>query len=204
VKPCALLFLCVTVGAGSQAGPPDRRLTIRLYDYAGIAPATLERARHAARRVLLDAGIDAGWEQCRTSNSEARRDASCVQDAGAHVIQLRIHPKEMAKKLTKRGIELGYSIPLEQGYGIIAGVYWDRTATVARERGLDLHVLLGHTMAHEVGHLLLGSNSHAARGITRPNWGDREVRLAVTGILGFTEEQAERMRAQVRARLGGD
>jgi hypothetical protein len=108
----------------------------------------------------------------------------------------------MAKKLTSRGIEFGYAIPLENGYGIIAGVYLDRTADMARAIGADLHVVLGHTMAHEIGHLLIGTNSHAGRGIMRPAWGDREVHLAKTGALGFTREQAVKMQAQVKTRLG--
>lgn len=207
VKPTTLFLFFSTLTVASQAVEPDRiptdrPLTIRLYDYTGITPGTLERAREEAGRVLARAGVRVRWEQCRTSEGETHQDASCTQRAGAHVIQLRIHPKEMAKKLTKRGIEFGYSIPLETGHGVIAGVYLDRTATMARELGLDLHVVLGHTMAHEIGHLLLGSNSHAKRGIMRPTWGDREVRLATTGILGFTSAQAERMQAQAAARLG--
>ncbi len=178
-----------------------QQLTIRVYDYAGIEPTTLERTRREASRVLATAGIELRWEQCRTSEKEASQDASCTQRAGAHVIQLRIHPREMAKKLTSRSIEFGYSIPLENSFGFIAGVYLDRTDDVARSLGLDLHVMLGHTIAHEIGHLLLGTNSHAKKGVMRPTWGDREVRLANTGVLGFTEAQARRMLLQVACRL---
>jgi hypothetical protein len=67
--------------------------------------------------------------------------------------------------------------------------------------GLDAEVVLAHTMAHEIGHLLLGSNSHASQGIMRPTWDERDIHLAKTGVLGFTDAQAERMQAQVTARL---
>jgi hypothetical protein len=35
----------------------------------------------------------------------------------------------------------------------------------------------------------------------RPTWGARDIHLAKTGVLGFTDAQAERMQAQVAARL---
>ena len=209
MKSTAPFFLCLSLCSASQAAEPATlpakgQLTIRLYDYTGMRPKALDRARQEADRVLAAAGIEARWEQCRTSEADGDRDASCAQRAGVHVIQLRIHPKDMAKKLAKRGIEFGYSIPLEDGFGVIAGVYLDRTGMMAKSLGLDLHVVLGHTMAHEIGHLLLGSNSHAKRGVMRPTWNDREVHLAKTGVLGFTDAQGERMRKQVVARLGGE
>ena len=207
MKLAAPIFLGLTLSLGAQATAPGAiseasHLTIRLYDYTGVAPRALDRARDEANRVLAAAGVAVRWEQCRTSEDETNKDASCAQRAAAHVIQFRIHPEDMAKKLTSRGIEFGYAIPLENGYGIIAGVYLDRTADMARAIGADLHVVLGHTMAHEIGHLLIGTNSHAGRGIMRPTWDDREVHLAKTGALGFTREQAVTMQAQVKARLG--
>ena len=206
MKLTQLYFLCLIPFVTSQSAQrPDlasvSRLTVRLYDYADIEPKMIERTCGEASRVLFSAGIAILWEQCRTSAKDTNQDASCAQRAGAHVIQLRIHPREMAKKLTKRGIEFGYSIPLENGFGIIAGVYVDRTREMARSLGLDLHVVLGHLIAHEIGHLLLGTNSHAKTGVMRPTWRDREVRLAVTGVLGFTEAQAQEMQAQVALRI---
>ncbi len=187
--------------ARGPRSPSERLLTIRVYDYTELRPSALERARREASRVLAEAGIGVRWEQCRTSDTETNQDESCAQRAGAHVIQLRVHPREMSKKLTTRSIEFGYSVPLEKGFGIIAGVYSDRTNEMVRSLGLDLHVVLGHTMAHEIGHLLLGTNSHAKEGVMRPKWGDREVRLASIGLLGFTEAQARRMQEQVGRRL---
>jgi len=180
---------------------PAGQLTIRIYDYAELHPKQLARTRQVASRLLAAAGIDVRWEQCRTSDKDQNQDASCTQRAGANVIQLRIHPSKMSKKLTSRSVEFGYSIPLEDGFGIIAGVYLERTSRTAKSLGLGLHVMLGHTIAHEIGHLLLGTNSHAKTGVMRPTWGDRDVRLANTGRLGFTEAQARQMQDQVARRI---
>jgi hypothetical protein len=80
-------------------------------------------------------------------------------------------------------------------------LYLDRILDFAQLMGLDAEIVLGHTMAHEIGHLLLGSKNHASQGIMRPTWGARDIHLAKTGVLGFTDAQAERMQAQVAARL---
>jgi hypothetical protein len=62
----------------------------------------------------------------------------------------------------------------------------------------DWHVglarVLGHVMAHELGHLLLGSNAHSRQGIMCPNWHAGELRLASMGGLLFSEEQGRFMR----------
>jgi hypothetical protein len=71
----------------------------------------------------------------------------------------------------------------------------------------DCHVslagVLAHVMAHEVGHLLLGTNAHSPTGIMRPSWQARELRSIIMGTLLFTSEQAGSMQAKlsdVRAR----
>jgi hypothetical protein len=197
----ALAFCAGLPAADSTASAPKRELSIRVYNYTTSEPNLLLRAHRQATEVLQKAGIHPRWEQCRTSDAESNKDSSCTQPVGPHLIQLRIHSREMAKRATKRSVEFGYAVPLTDSFGVIAGVYLDRTAELANSLGLDVHVVLGHTMAHEIGHLLLGSNSHARTGIMKPTWGDREIHLAKTGVLRFTEAQAERMQAQVAARL---
>ena len=40
---------------------------------------------------------------------------------------------------------------------------------IQQEAGPSAEAILGLVIAHELGHLLLGTNSHAARGIMRAN-----------------------------------
>jgi hypothetical protein len=55
-------------------------------------------------------------------------------------------------------------------------------------------------MAHELGHLLLGQQAHSGRGIMQGAWKKAELKRAAGGGLTFTQEQAEKMQAQVRGR----
>ena len=56
---------------------------------------------------------------------------------------------------------------------------------------------LGHVMAHEVGHLLLGGHSHAATGLMTPDWNPLETRLQT-----LTPEQAQVIRVRAMATEG--
>jgi hypothetical protein len=54
--------------------------------------------------------------------------------------------------------------------------------------------LLGYVIAHEVGHLLLGTDSHSHDGIMQGRWEDAQLRGAGKGNLQFTSSQAALMR----------
>ena len=179
---------------------PRPKLTVRIYDYAGLAPRTLELARRQTAAIFGRAGVRWDWQQCRTSDDSPPSDPGCKQRVGPHLIQLRLHPRNMTREIAGGLAEYGYAAPVRNGYGIIAGVYVDRAELTAREVGLDLHVVLGYLMAHEIGHLLLGVESHSREGVMRAKWTDREMHLARIGALEFTERQAERMQFQAAAR----
>jgi hypothetical protein len=59
--------------------------------------------------------------------------------------------------------------------------------------------LLGAVSAHELGHLLLGSNSHSRIGIMEPRWRLEGLRNVGMGRLLFTSEQARSMRNRISA-----
>jgi hypothetical protein len=52
--------------------------------------------------------------------------------------------------------------------------------------------VLGHVVAHELGHLLLGRGTHSAAGLMRA---DLDTNLAVQGRLLFTDAEARAIRA---------
>jgi hypothetical protein len=59
---------------------------------------------------------------------------------------------------------------------------------------------LGVVMAHEIGHLLLGSNSHSARGVMRAEWSQQLLEGIYEGREGFSAAESRRMRQNVEAR----
>jgi hypothetical protein len=66
---------------------------------------------------------------------------------------------------------------------------------------LDVPLLLGCAIAHELGHLLLGPNGHSAGGIMQGEWEPKQLRLALMGGLVFTSQQSKVLRVAARARI---
>jgi hypothetical protein len=81
----------------------------------------------------------------------------------------------------------------------MAYAYFDRVRAFAFERNLFLGTVLGHVIAHELGHLLL-REGHAAAGLMRAPWTAADLRAMQRGRLGFTTAQGSRILAEV-ARL---
>ena len=61
---------------------------------------------------------------------------------------------------------------------------------------LSLGELLGYIVVHELGHLLLGKDSHSSEGVMRPVWQFEDLQQAARGRLGFTLSQVEQMRGR--------
>jgi hypothetical protein len=66
---------------------------------------------------------------------------------------------------------------------------------------LTLGQLIGHGIAHEIGHLLLGTNSHSDTGLMSAHWNRQELMLAAHMQLLFSAKEAARIREDVRARM---
>ena len=84
--------------------------------------------------------------------------------------------------------------------GFVASVFHHRVESLAVELGCARAVILGYAMAHEIGHLLLGTSSHSPRGIMRGQWTEKELLSASAGRFGFFPQQGAKMRAEVESR----
>ncbi len=61
-------------------------------------------------------------------------------------------------------------------------------------------LVLGHTAAHEIGHMLL-PRGHSSQGIMRARLRKGDWERAAKGTLLFTRRQSEQLSAGLRARL---
>jgi hypothetical protein len=59
---------------------------------------------------------------------------------------------------------------------VLATIYVERVRWLARSARADVETLLGRTIAHELGHLLLATNAHGSHGLMRAVWSAAEVR----------------------------
>ena len=174
-------------------------LRLRVYDLA----ETTESAMTEAARIFVDAGIAIEWEDGNPLSPEARLlDVSVPPPASQRFVPIngalnaRVvrHPPPNHRNRT-----LGFSLPFAT-QGVHITLYLANIAEAARGANMSLVELLGAAMAHEIGHVLLGSSHHSLRGIMRDQWGKEEYRLGRTGRLRFSPDEANRMRRALNPR----
>jgi len=176
-------------------------LTIRLYNLANVPLGTLERASAITGELLAGAGVRVIWEEGIPDALEGRltimipSSIATAPDGRGYVV-VRV---ENGLPANPSGAGLGYALPLAQE-GVHATVYYDRVEKLCLGSTANL---LGAAMAHEIGHVLLGSTKHSAHGIMKARWGPAEFRLLACGRLQFAPMDAPGLRAGVAGRLPG-
>jgi hypothetical protein len=92
-------------------------------------------------------------------------------------------------------------LPEDGGFGMTAQVCAHCCEELAKGSESLHAAILGHVMAHEIGHLLLGIGSHGPTGLMHVPWRHKELESVAQGTLLFTPSEGEKMRRQVAARL---
>ena len=71
---------------------------------------------------------------------------------------------------------LGHAlVDAQERTGMLATVFVDRTRHLASKLRIDHRILLGYTIAHELGHLLMATATHGVSGLMRPSWSHEEL-----------------------------
>jgi hypothetical protein len=108
----------------------------------------------------------------------------------------------MSRKMAPRALEFGTAVSgREGGFPTQAYVFADRVTDFAKAGMMPRTPILGAMMAHEIGHLLLGDESHSPAGIMCGRWRREQIKLALMGLLSFNPQQAEQMRREIRRRM---
>jgi hypothetical protein len=185
-----LAFLLSTHFVGAKTiGPDNQEITILVYNAAAVSPADLARSEQQAAMIFHEAGIKTTWIDCSAGCVEA----ACHQIAGPNQFVLHIVPRGQ----TSTEAVFGVAFLGADGAGKYTDVFYNRVEQMHRDFGSSRALLLGTVAAHEIGHLLLGSNSHSASGIMAAHWKAEELQRLGRGCLSFTSEQASRMRARI-------
>jgi hypothetical protein len=108
----------------------------------------------------------------------------------------------MAERLRQAQDSFGFALYPEDGsFATVANVFAHDAEQLANRRGVRQGVILGHLMAHELGHLLLGTGSHSSSGIMHVPWHLKELEIIAQGRMWFTPAEAGRMQMNVRVRV---
>ena len=169
-------------------------LTVSVFNDAGVAPSVWSQAQDRATEIMRRSGISLTWLDCGFRASR-RPDSDCSAISYPTHLSVRVVRKVSP---VKEDI-FGQSFQDAAGDGNYVLVYYASIEAFRSAATVPAGELLGCVVAHELGHLLLGSASHSATGLMSAVWQDAELRQAMRGNLFFTGDQGERMRFRFAA-----
>jgi hypothetical protein len=147
-------------------------LIVRLYNTAAIPGPELAAARDAAAVILADTGLDVVFRHCGAGGDPCHESLQprevVVRIIDAPAFNLALHPDAYGVTYVVRDTNRGW----------LATVFSDRIAAAASRVGVETGRVLGRVMAHEIGHLLLGTGYHGEAGLMRAEWPDERLRHA--------------------------
>ena len=169
-------------------------IAIRMTGSELVPPDTLARAERLATAILAHAGVPVRWLRCRPGLP----DNPCGAPPGRADLLLEILPRIPSNR-SAEGTGFTVIQPTDAGFAGYAAVSYPRVVAVAGECDQDVPIVLGTSIVHEIGHLLLGPKAHSS-GVMSARLGCQELRRASRGDLWFAPDQARRMRAEVARR----
>jgi len=163
--------------AGVAHASSDAPLVVRVYDSSAANAKLRAAAILTAAAITAEAGFIIEWTDC----GPASLASACVDLRGPHDLIVRIMPVSASAPpglllRNQSRAPLGFAVvdPVV-GAGAIAMVYLDRILLMAQRTSVDPGRLLGRAIAHEIGHLLIGTTKHSAAGLMREVWTDQEL-----------------------------
>ena len=190
-----LLLVAMQAGVDDAAAEATATVAIRTYNYAVVSTDHLAAARLEAARIFERAGISLEWIECRVPGRI--EGAACTEPMlPGRDLMLRLVDRGPARG--ERVVALGESmLDREQRSGVLMTIDVFPVRAVAEQAFTAVQTLLGRAIAHEIGHLLLGSGSHPRSGLMRAFWSRDELRGIKPANWGFSAREAAHMRQAV-------
>jgi hypothetical protein len=201
-----------TVAQTLAAVSPDTSLTvtIHVHNYAEVGDKTLLEAEKIAAGIYRKVGVETRWTPAPLApkiNQESSTDQGSLDLTD---IDLNMVPRVMADRLGLPNKVMGLAPGTEPDRQVVY-VFSHRVEVLAQSqvravfegsirRPATMAQVLGHAIAHEIGHLLLNLESHSATGIMRGDWDLSDLQGVGSGFLLFTSQQAEVIRTEVARR----
>jgi hypothetical protein len=174
-----VLVFVLAVATTSEGAPPEpniddthrvditanMRVAVHVYNQvADLSGEDQLTALDVARQVFSKVSVDLAWTICEPG--------MCLTPS-AEVLKLRL-VRSRGRGDANAGV-LGQALVDSRTHtGVLATIFIDRTGRLAHDLGIDHRTLLGRAIAHELGHLLLGTSTHGA-GLMRETWSRGEL-----------------------------
>ncbi|SRR5579872_3117647 len=178
-----VMSLIMTVGVSGCMAESTLRLTLVIYDHAHVGQETLAAAEGTVSAIFEHANVQLNWRDGFAYTAERHQ-------------ALNPPPEDPATLVIKLQTE---SEAVRYGVKSVCGGIGFPSGAIVFVRSFD-PTRLGYVIAHELGHMLLGSNAHALVGIMRATLLPEDWEKAEQGILGFTHSQNQQIRMWIDQR----
>jgi hypothetical protein len=184
------IFVSKVVAAAASIEAP---LTVLIYDRAHVGSKTLTQAERLASEIFARAGVVAQWTTRSVSDGgallndfSAPAGEACAQPLDSATVRVEILP-HAPSGFSRQA--LGYALPCAKR-GMQVTIYADRVEIVSRASLAGFYRVLGYTIAHELGHVVLRSCAHDSSGLMKGVWAKSDWQRAAVTIIPFTASQA--------------
>ena len=165
-------------------------VVVRVYDNTGLPNVLRRTSLTRAAEIFARAEVEIGWVHC---------PARCGRAPSPDQLILRM----TRSPATAVGVGSSLIDPVLQA-GRLATVYVDQVDAMARRSNTDRVAILSRAIAHEIGHLLLGTTEHTRSGLMRGIWTAEELRRNHGEDWQFSPFQRTLLRARARRRQPGE
>jgi hypothetical protein len=196
---CAAGMLSLLAASTTTAGPTTA-VIVRAYNTYGVSSLDIRTAARTVKRLLAIIPIDMKWRNCRVVGDPVATPVDeCNDPVARNEVIVRV---VRAMGPPEPDAPLGDSlIDPVLGSGTLATIYADRVLALSGSLDVDRGTLLGRAVAHEIGHLLLGSRRHSESGLMRGLWSRHTLLENRGGDWLFTYQQGLAMQSALDARL---
>lgn len=174
-------------------------LLVRIYHGREVSAREVQGAWPETAAIFRSAGIPVAVADCSAAGSAPAR---CGLPLAPTELVVRLRDAGAASRSHAVTMGVAEVNNASAGVPVVATVFVDRVAGVARASGVDRRRLLGRAMAHEIGHLLLNDARHATHGLMRPLWSRVEFGRHRLSDWRFLDEEARTMKAALARRAG--
>jgi hypothetical protein len=183
--------------------PSRSRIIVVLCDKIGVNAETQRLGKIEADRILRSAAIDVSWvESTDRTKLPATFEPTSLEGCGTPNFDF-----DYIVFITAESSKVGLIDPMGRAVSTAnyprAYVFYKRVRAFVADHGRkeslisDEGIILGHVLAHELGHLLMPGQPHTIGGIMNASWGETQWQDALRGSLLFTASQTKTIQSKL-------
>ena len=181
------IFAAFVSGLNAETPLTKVHLTVKVYNYARVPPESLIAGEATAAWIFHRVAIDIQWVDCPISEEDIPKFPECRSVVVAPTVKLL--PRSMAEKFDVPAAKYGFALRPNEAF-----VFVHRIEEVTKDTGFSRPRVLGHVIAHELGHLLLEGENHSTGGIMSARVLSTDCERPGVMLLTFSNSQGQRMR----------